>query len=170
MKCLATFLLLLGFAGAAQAQSVILTNTMDEPIYFWVWKSNRWDQPTYFARNARRQIDLSIQGQYYMVIQDLLKRELKLGWADLHEFGGTELAIDVLYETRGKADALAVGDGLITYGWNPTERKQPIQVALVPYIYGQSVVECVDRFEINPATGDAIKRQYHSVRTPLIVP
>lgn len=151
-------------ATRAAAQSVFLTNTMDEPIYLYVWKDDTksWEY-TYFARDDRKPISCRKAGKYYMVIRDSLNRDLKLGRVDLHNLTQPELAIDVLYQNKGKAEIVSVGPGVFAYRWRPTTRRHyAMEVKLVPYVLGQSVVVLDDELQVDPTTGDAVRNERYT--------
>jgi hypothetical protein len=153
-------------AGSCLGQTVHLTNTMDEPIDLYVWKTSRNAyERTYFGRQERKPINCDSPGKYYVVIRDSLNRDLRVGWVDLRTLSASELAIDVLYQNRGKATIFGSTPSLLAYSWQPTcSQHYAMSAKLVPYTPGRSFVEIAEQLDIDPTTGNAEKREQYTVR------
>lgn len=114
-------------------ESITLVNTMPEPIKVWIdYKDKTRTGPHYIARNDTHRIELGKADKYYITIQDSLKRNLIVGWVDLHEMAAKHesIALLSLYQSRGRRQ-IATYDGLIA--WTPIGSPYAWRVRIVPF-------------------------------------
>lgn len=130
----ALFILLFVCSSAAAQESVSLLNTMPEPIRVWIdYKDKTRDGPIYMVRDDIHHIDLKKPGQYYLTIQDTHRRNLIVGWVDLHKLAheSDKIALLALYQARGQRLPSAY-DGLIS--WKPIGVPYAWRVRIVPFL------------------------------------
>lgn len=72
-------------SASAQSQQLRVLNDYGQPVYLWQFVSRDWDQPpTFFQLGGFGFVDLSRPGQYFLLVQDLSRRNRDIGWKDLH--------------------------------------------------------------------------------------
>jgi hypothetical protein len=129
----AFILLLLVASSAAAQESISLLNTMPEPIRVWIdYRDKTRAGPFFMVRNDVQRIDLEKPGKYYLTIQDTHRRNLIVGWVDLHDLAreSDEIALLALYQARGHRLPGAY-DGLIS--WRPIGSPYAWRVRIVPF-------------------------------------
>jgi hypothetical protein len=99
---------------------------MPEETELWIWnrQTNAWHPPIFMGRNAEQLIDVSRGGKAYLAMKDSRKRDIPIGWVDLHDYAKTHdhVGLRPLYHAQGWLTAWTVGDGeLVPTGdrWGP---------------------------------------------------
>jgi hypothetical protein len=85
-------------------QTITIVNTMPEPVQLWIYyKDKSHSGPFPISKKQSYALLLDKPGQYYIIIRDQLKRDLIVGWVDLHAMAETRpvVALLALYQSRG---------------------------------------------------------------------
>lgn len=67
--------------------TVVMSNSLKQPIYVWFWPSSekKWSKPVFIPREGNTTVNLVSEGNYYLVVRDLDNSEDHLRWFDLHK-------------------------------------------------------------------------------------